>query len=73
MILTGENGGLEYWGMMVTGERRGTYGSNDGMILTGENGALGDDGNRGKERHSERNLSLRHFIRHKSHKDGLII
>ena len=27
--------------MMVTGERRGTYGSNDGMILTGENGALG--------------------------------
>ena len=51
MILTGENGGLEYWGMMVTGERRGTYGSNDGMILTGENGALGDDGNRGKERH----------------------
>ena len=40
--------------MMVRGERRGTYGSNDGMILTGENGELKhweDDGNRGTERH----------------------
>ena len=61
---------------MVTGERRGTYGSNDGMILTGENGGLEhweDDGNKGTERHSERNLSICHIVRHKSHKDGLII
>jgi len=46
------------------------------MILTGENRGLeqwGDDGNRGKERQSERNLSLCHFVRQKSHKDGLII
>ena len=63
-------------GLVVTGERRGTYGSHVGMILTGENGGLehwGYDCNRGTERHSERNLSLCHFVRHKSHKDRLII
>jgi hypothetical protein len=46
------------------------------MILTGENlglGRWGDDGNRGKERHSEKKLSLCHFVRYTSHKDELII
>ena len=46
------------------------------MILAGgksRSGALEDDGNRGKERHSDRNLPLCHFVLYKSHKDGLIV